>query len=447
MYMRQKFDVFISYRGDSDGGILGSKIYSDLLHLLTVENEKEYVPFFAPACIPKGEDFKTALVNVMEDIKCVILILTKGFFVNCEKDDDIVFFELQSALKNPNIRFIPLIMPDFKFENELQLMTLFNSSDIDRFKHINAINYHSIYDFKTEIDLLPVLRNVLKSKSVDSKQKSQYEYKVNDFTLSKGTVITFGMYPQSVVSDIALIEKIATGMFTGDTILNSNSTLQYNGEIFATFAENPFNKTKFDNGKLISPGARNYYRVEPVKWIELYKNSEYSVFISEKLIDAIPYNLSRLNHRKSDGSSLPANNWEMSYIRRWLNNEFYYDAFNDDERGTIQLSLIDNSPDSSYHTTQNSVDTLDNVFLVSHTEIKDTYKGRAITTDYARARGAYSSTSSSHEGHGDWWTRSPGNVSSSVENIDRRGYINSEPFCNYVDDTAASVRPCIIIKR
>ena len=86
------------------------------------------------------------------------------------------------------------------------------------------------------------------------------------------------------------------------------------------------------------------------------------------------------------------------------------------------------------------------MILISHKEIINTKYGKAMTTDYARARGAYSSTSSSHNGLGDWWTRSPGNVNDSGENIDRRGCIDATPFCNYVDDTSAGVRPCIIIK-
>ena len=33
----------------------------------------------------------------------------------------------------------------------------------------------------------------------------------------------------------------------------------------------------------------------------------------------------------------------------------------------------------------------------------------------------------------------------SVENVDRRGCLDVVLFCNYVNDKAAGVRPCIII--
>ena len=447
MYKGENFNVFISYRGDSEGGMLGSKIYSDLLHHLKTDNEKEYTPFFAPACIPRGEDFKEAINSVLKDVRCMILVLNKGYFDKCVDDDDMVFYELKMALSNPNIRFIPLILPGFKFEEETQLLNLFDSLEIDRFKHLNPVNYHSIYDFKTEIDLLPVLRNVLSKKEKNVKKESNLQLEIDEFNLGDGKLISFGSYPQEVISDINLINKIATGIFTGDTVLDSNTNLlKFDDMYYSTFAENPFNKTKFSNGNTINSGSRNYYQVTPIKWIELYKNEEYKILISEKLIDAVPFNLSRLNHRSIDGKILFSNNWELSYIRRWLNNEFFYSAFDEEERNKIVSVSLENSKETSYHKLDCPYRTLDNVFLIAHKEIINTRFGKAMTTDYARARGAYSSTSASHNGLGDWWTRSPGNVTNSVENIDRRGCIDALPFCNYVDDTSAGVRPCIVIK-
>ena len=35
----------------------------------------------------------------------------------------------------------------------------------------------------------------------------------------------------------------------------------------------------------------------------------------------------------------------------------------------------------------------------------------------------------------------------SVENVDRRGCLDVVLFCNYVNDKAAGVRPCIIIDK
>lgn len=447
MYKGQEFNVFISYRGNSEGGLLGSKIYSDLLHYTNNNKEKEFKPFFAPACIPKGEDFKSIIGNVLEDVKCFIMILNNTYFDDCIKDDDMVFYELVQALANEKITFIPIIFNDFKFAEQKEMLTLFETQDINRFRHINPINYHGIYDFKTEIDLVPVLLTGLKTKITINKDSNIYRLELDNFRTVSNKKITFGHYPQSVISDINLIEKIGTGVFSGDTKLNPNTNmLSFRNQNYATITENPFNKAKFDNGKIISAGARNYYLSEPIVWNVLFENSKHQFLITEKTIDAVQFNLSRMSHRLPNNKTLPANNWQSSYIRRWLNNEFFYDAFSEDERNTIQTVELDNSNQSSNYPST-SENTIDNIFLISHQEIFLAKCAGIATTDFARAKGAYSSTSASHYGKGDWWTRSPGVTNDSVENIDRRGCVDALPFCNFVDDTAASVRPCIIIKK
>ncbi len=52
------YNVFICYRGD-EGGVLASNIYSDLC-LYT--NNKLKV-FFAPRCVPHGDNFKAACLD------------------------------------------------------------------------------------------------------------------------------------------------------------------------------------------------------------------------------------------------------------------------------------------------------------------------------------------------------------------------------------------------
>lgn len=448
MYKGINYNTFICYRGSNESGILASKIYSDLTHYMNQNGEREFVPFFAPICIEKGENYKDAIGKILSEVSCFIMVITNGFFDNCISDDDIVHFEIVSALKNPNIKFIPIIVDGYHMSEDKALLSLFNSSDLDRIRHVNAINYHGIYDFKTEIDLIPVLHNILINKITNEAPSDSIDFDLDIFKRETGEIITFGRYPQSVVSDLELINKIATGVFNGETTLDKKTNwLKHDKDMYATFAENPFNKTKYDDGKVINAGARNYFKVEPLKWIVLYSYKNYYVLMSEKLIDAIQFNLNRHQHRKNSSTTLPPNCWELSYIRRWLNNEFIYDAFNEKEINMMVSCQIDNSDSSSYYTGYDFNKTIDKIFLISHKEIINTEYGSATTTDYSRARGAYSSTSSSHEGKGDWWTRSPGDKPTAIENIDRRGCVNAIPFCNYVDDTAVGVRPVIVLKR
>jgi len=450
MYNGHVYNTFICYRGGTESGLLGKSIYSDLLHFRTEDNDENlFQPFFAPISIPKGADFKEAVRAVLADVKCFIMILDKGFFDACSEPDDIVYFEISTALKKKDITFLPIIMNGYNINQDESLAKVFNKHDVERLKHINGVNYHGIYDFNTELDVIPVLIAAMNNKIGGVTDSSDVlVLNMADFRLAKGNVVTFGSYPKSVVNDVNLIDKISAGIFNGETVLDSKTKqMVYCGQRFATLTENPFNKSTFDDGRALSGGSRNYFSVQPITWLVIFENDDYQVLLSERLIDAVKFNLNRVSHRTESNDCISANNWEYSYIRRWLNNDFLYDAFTPDEQDMIMMCEVDNGPDSSFYCHSAVNNTKDKIFLISHKEIYMTDFGCAKATDYAKAHGAYSSTSASHTGHGDWWTRSQGNMESSVENVDRRGCVDAVPFCNYVDDTAAGVRPMLVRKK
>ncbi len=445
--MEQNYNVFISYRGAGSGGLLGKEIYTDLKHCIAEGEEVKVVPFFAPACIQKGENFKEIICSVMGGVSCVILILSHGFFEKCIEEDDMVCYELREALKNPNVTFIPVVMDGFSFDEELTYIKgLFTDDEIYRFKHINAINHHGIYDFNTEADVLPAVRKAIEEKSIVSNKTEVIRFYLPDFKKEGQRIVRFGSYPQTILKDEDLVHRIYEGLANNATKKKENR-YEYEGKAYYNICENRFNKRTFEVER--AEGSYNFYCVEPIYWIELYSNEKYSVLISRDIIDARMFNLDRNAHRNGENNQMRcSNDWEVSYIRRWLNNEFYYDSFNDTERNFIQYSQISNSLQSGYPDfAQDRADTRDKVFLISHEEIYNIGEGCARVSDYARARGAYASTSATCDKFGDWWTRSPGNVDCSVENVDRRGCLNAVPFCNYVNDTAAGVRPCIIVDK
>lgn len=147
------YNVFICYRGD-EGGVLASNIYSDLC-LYT--NNKLKV-FFAPRCVPHGDNFKAACLNTAGKVQLMILILSKGFFDKCGDPDDIVFGELKSALANDDTKFLPIIMPDFDFK-DTELSQWFDDTEVDRIKHISAIKFTDVYSFSSVDMLIPILRD------------------------------------------------------------------------------------------------------------------------------------------------------------------------------------------------------------------------------------------------------------------------------------------------
>jgi len=139
----QTKEVFICYRGNCQEAIsVGGQIHTLL------EYSKSISCFYAPYSLKKGEDFKSILHQVFKTVKVVILLLSENFFNNCFNDDDIVLVELQEALKNENLKFLPITFKNFNYANEN--LSLFTLDEIDRFKHKSAFEYYTPYSFDFE---------------------------------------------------------------------------------------------------------------------------------------------------------------------------------------------------------------------------------------------------------------------------------------------------------
>ena len=97
-----------------------------------------------------------------------------------------------------------------------------------------------------------------------------------------------------------------------------------------------------------------------------------------------------LDARRFDAKS---NNWEISEIRQWLNNEFYNGTFKDEEKNAI-LEYREAGC---------------KVFLLSEEEAGKYFKNnedrKACPTPYAKGRGAY--TNDDRGGSCWWWLRLP----------------------------------------
>ncbi len=150
--MEKDYNVFICYRGD--GSVLASSIYSELC---TYSKNKLRL-FYAPKCLKYGENFMTSCKDVAGRVSLMMLILTKDFFRNCKNEDDVVYQELKSALANPLTTFLPIITPEFNFDDE-PLSEIFDEQEIDRIKHISAIKYTDVYSFNSMDLLLPILKD------------------------------------------------------------------------------------------------------------------------------------------------------------------------------------------------------------------------------------------------------------------------------------------------
>ena len=120
------------------------------------------------------------------------------------------------------------------------------------------------------------------------------------------------------------------------------------------------------------------------------------MLLSKYALDFKPF-----NEHKSEAVS-----WEKSSIRQWLNGDFYYSAFNSEEKKGIYTQSLDNKD----YKFKYSPETMDKVFLLSIIEavryFTDDKARRAYTTPYAADRKFGSAKSS--ESPVFWWLRTPG---------------------------------------
>lgn len=228
--------------------------------------------------------------------------------------------------------------------------------------------------------------------------------------------ITYGIYPQTVVDDSSTIYNLMNLKNKEDNgyyLYNDN----YYTKIIATTSSSNY---KFNNGKEIVSGEEYWFKCEPIIWniLENSYSNNYRV-LSKYILDAKPY-YDKNTNRENESLILP-NNYKYSYIRNWLNNEFYNSAFSLHNK-YIMITLVDNSAKTTEIDTNFNIcdDTNDKIYLLSYKDYinKDfafstssfTSNTRiSLTTDWARARGAYYNEESYYKFNGMYMTRSPKN--------------------------------------
>lgn len=123
--------------------------------------------------------------------------------------------------------------------------------------------------------------------------------------------------------------------------------------------------------------------------------------------------------------------WENSQLREWLNSEFYNEAFNDNEKNRIAVSIISNPSSRAFYESEdeereasnlpfleNMQDTEDNIFLLSWEEVLKYYDFKLMTDDkgnkchvcfYLMVRPSYVVTLEHYKGQIEsniWWLAS-----------------------------------------
>ena len=213
--------------------------------------------------------------------------------------------------------------------------------------------------------------------------------------------VNYGMFPQTVVTDNALIAVL-------DTFVSStNGYIAYNGNNYAKIiaASNASDYKFNDNTTQVINGNKYYFKVEAISWDILEETDGTYTLLSEYILDSQQYAELR-------------NKYEDSGIRAWLNDDFLNAAFTSNEKTNILDEEVDNSDTSTgfknnYFVSDN---TFDKIYLLSYEEAMSEASGFSASTDssssryrkvtdYALAVGC--NKASSYGGTGTWWLRSP----------------------------------------
>lgn len=265
-----------------------------------------------------------------------------------------------------------------------------------------------------------------------------------------GKTIQYGFYPQTHVSDETLISEL-----NKLTPSQTNGWYLYNGEYYAKEAAKVYNNESytFDDGTPIVNGSEYWFKCEMIEWQILSDADGVYFLLSRKLLDARSF-YEDYSNRTIGGTTVYANNYEHSGVRNWLNTYFLNTAFALNN-SYIQEIDVDNSASSSTASNPYAcANTKDKVYLPGYQDClnsdygfdsnaADTSSAReCLTTDYARARGAWCNTKNNLKYNGTYWTRSPSDqYYYCAWNVNSGGYLSAYA----VDGDSHCVRPCISI--
>ncbi|MCR5339782.1 MAG: DUF6273 domain-containing protein [Saccharofermentans sp.] len=196
-----------------------------------------------------------------------------------------------------------------------------------------------------------------------------------------------------------------------------------------------FGKYEQDNNK--SNGK------EDIEWIVLSRDRNKLLLISKMALDQKPYNEKKENVT-----------WETCSLRKWLNESFYKDAFDEEDKGYIVSTSVTADKNPEYNTTPGN-DTKDNVFLLSIAEYQkyfESVKGIMVKgTDYALSKEKKELNEFFF-----WWLRTPGQTNGYASQIiynDADGNpvgigeatVDCTKGCSY-EDRCGGVRPAMWVE-
>lgn len=187
-----------------------------------------------------------------------------------------------------------------------------------------------------------------------------------------------------------------------------------------------------------------WFKYEEIKWNILNDDNGKLTLVSDLIIDGQYFYPSNGDEEfDHNGSTGYANNYELSYIRKWLNEDFYNFAFSHYDIDVLSELLIDNGINSIEKDSADYMcnDTYDKITLLSDYEIKNYYSSDsdriAYGSDYSIALGLNKTTN----GSSNWYSRSPYRGPHTVRAVMHNGYLAS----NTANNRNNGIRPVIYL--
>lgn len=306
--------------------------------------------------------------------------------------------------------------------------------------------------------------------------------------------IYFGYYPQSEVTDSAIITEL--NKRTGDNptpereglwnsygyyYMDPNNIfgvaqvpymwyvdVVHNGELYrgVYFTDYRPNDTGYELGAEHSYIDDNGYEAQKVYWFKHEQlkwrilqsdnettGSEKTYVMCESIIDAQEFYPSLFNLRTDDkGNPVYSNNYAYSTIRTWLNQNFYTSAFSALQQALIDTTTVDNQntmeyPDSEVAQIWKTKNTEDKIFLLSYADVTNEALGlgkhnmslKLPLTAYSKIQGMYYS---SEKQTGGYWLRSP-YVDEDITMVEYIRLYECSILDSYANDAAMGVVPAM----
>ena len=169
---------------------------------------------------------------------------------------------------------------------------------------------------------------------------------------------------------------------------------------------------------------------EPIKWRVLSVDGNDAFLLSDKALDAKPYN--------EENKFVT---WENCTLRTWLNDSFYNIAFTDKEKSVItETKATNNRGDGVLDKISilSNIDAGNASYGFNYTSF-DTETREAKNTEYANANGAFS-----YKENGCWWLRPYDEKRREIYKVDAGGQFE-DGHSEYINTITSVIRPCIHI--